>query len=102
MVLVYFASIRGDYFTQDFYIDTTFETVSQNLTTLTHIPEDRFRFWYGGREIERSKTLTYYNILDESTIFIVFRTQGEGGREPRKHIFFHFSLIKIVTQPIFN
>ena len=43
------------------------------ITNIYGVPPENQRFIFAGRNIEDTKTLAYYNICEESTVYIVFR-----------------------------
>jgi ubiquitin-large subunit ribosomal protein L40e len=59
------------------YLEGTVEDLKYALDEKIGLPPDQARIIYAGRQLEDGRTLAYYKIQKESTMFLVPRLHGD-------------------------
>jgi hypothetical protein len=74
--------------------DNTLNMVKGIVKNMEGIPRNQQRLIFADETLEDDRTLTDYNILDGSTLDLVFLTEFKGWWHMRKHLYIHvyFSL----------
>lgn len=72
-MLIFIKTLTEKIFTLDVDMYDLIADVKVQITNLYGVPPDNQRFIFAGRNIEDTKTLAYYNMQEESTLYLVFR-----------------------------
>jgi ubiquitin len=72
-MLIFIKTLTNKIFTLDVDMYDLIADVKVKITNLYGVPPDNQRFIFAGRNIEDTKTLEYYNMQEESTLYLVFR-----------------------------
>jgi ubiquitin len=72
-MLIFIKTLTNKIFTLDVDLYDLFDDVKVKITNLYGVPPENQRFAFAGPNIEDTKTLAYYNMQEESTLYLVFR-----------------------------
>ena len=68
---IYASNFDGHPIMLDVLPNNTIDIVKAKVQSKVGIHPEKFRFIFGGKQLENSQTLAYYNIKQESTLFMV-------------------------------
>ena len=72
-------TLTGKIINIDFDSYNTIYDLKLSIRDITGIPIDQQRLTFAGMQLEDERTLEDYNIVNESTIYLILRLRGGGG-----------------------
>ncbi|MBN3316675.1 UBIQP protein, partial [Atractosteus spatula] len=73
---IFLKNDKGHTHTYDVTPDMTVNEFKYKVQEVERVPVDQQRLIFEGKQMEDGKTLEYYNIMPESTIFLALRLRG--------------------------
>ncbi|OMJ74228.1 hypothetical protein SteCoe_26888 [Stentor coeruleus] len=76
---MYICSYTGQQLEINFYDNQTISIIKEEIQKIISLPIDQQRLIFSGKQLENEKTISYYNIQNESKLNLFLRIIGGGG-----------------------